>query len=71
MSYKELKRKSFDKAIGDAYADYLFCEGIHAQFYAAGGEFHPSDTPNRNPDQVPNGTWRRLLYKHINKHFYN
>jgi len=68
---KQLKRLSFDEAIDRAHFDYLFCQGPNAQYYAAGGEFHPTDTPNRNLTQVPNGTWRRILFKHINKHFYN
>ena len=68
---KELKRKSFGEAISDAYADYIFGEGLHSKYYQGGGEFHPTDTPNRNPKQVPNGTWHRLIYKHINKHHYN
>ena len=66
-----LRRKTFDSAISDAFADYLFCEGVHAQYYAMGGEFCPSDTPGRNEEQVPNGLWRRLISKHLNKHFYN
>ena len=71
MSKREIKRRTFDDVIERAYFDYLFCEGIHAKYYLSGGEFHPTDTPNRNPNQVPNGMWRRLIFKHINKHFYN
>jgi|GEM_PF-4644462 len=71
MKKNKLKRKSFDDAIHQAYVDFLFCEGIHAQYYAAGGEFHQTDTPNRNPELVPNGIWRRLIFKHINRYYYN
>jgi len=71
MSYKKLKRMSFDEAIDRAYFDYLFCQGMYVEYYAAGGEFRPTDTPNRNACQVPNGTWCGLLYKHITKHYYN
>lgn len=27
--------------------------------------------PNRNPKQVPDGMWNRLLHKHIQKFHYN
>ena len=66
-----LKRVTFERLISDAYLDYLFCEGINAEYYALGGEFCPTDTPNRNDKQVPNGIWRRVLSRHLNKKNYN
>lgn len=73
MNYNndKLERKTFDRLISEAYLDYLFCEGFHAEYYAMGGEFSATDTPNRNMKQVPAGLWQRLLSRHINKNYYN
>jgi hypothetical protein len=64
----KLRRKTFDKAIDDAFADYLNGAESYLGDYPV---FVPSDTPNRNPKQVPQGVWCRLIYKHINKIHYN
>jgi len=65
---KKLKRKTFDKAIDDAFLDYVNGGETYLCEYSA---FHAEETPNRNPEQIPQGIWSRLIYKHINKIFYN
>lgn len=67
----ELGRRKFEDIITDSLMDYLFDKGMPENFPSSQGEFMPIDTPNRNPEQVPDGLWGRLLYKHLNKHFYN
>jgi hypothetical protein len=54
---------TFDDLITEAFIDYLNIEGIP--------EFHPTETPNRNPIQVPEGVWRILIAKHLSPHSYN
>lgn len=71
MKKKKLSKKTFDKIIEQAYFDYLFCRGEHAAYYAAGGKFHPINALNRNPEQVSENLWCRLINKHLNKHYYN
>lgn len=67
----KLEKRTFDQLINDAFLDYLFGIGVNAVLFENGGAFHPTDTPNRNPKQVPEGTWRRLITIHLNKHLYN
>lgn len=66
-----LRRRNFDDVITEAYLDFLFDRGVEELVPAFRGEFIPVDTPNRNPMQVPDGLWCRLIYKHVTKHFYN
>lgn len=69
--WRRLKRKKFNDLMTEANLDYLYDRKMHPRKYVPGSEFEPMTTPNRNPEQVPDGTWRRLLHKHLNNHFYN
>lgn len=69
--HERLKRKTYDDVIEDAYWDYVFDYGVHGIECNHKGEFLPSSTPNRNPEQVADVLWQNLLYKHLHKHFYN
>ena len=64
-----LPRKTFDELIDETFTEYL-----NNEFEETKGdpEFYPLDTPNRLPPEVvPNGTWRRLISRHLLPHFYN
>ena len=63
---RKLKRKTFDEVI--ERNDFLKSE---ESYLNNAYSFHPAETPNRNPDQVPTGTWCRLIFKHLNKEYYN
>lgn len=69
--WRNLKRKTFNEIMTDANLDYLYDKLENPEKYPPSDEFCPTYTPNRNPHQVPNGTWVRLLFKHLHKHFYN
>jgi hypothetical protein len=64
----ELKRKKFGDLFTEAFAEYLSYE-----FDSSEGEpeFYLFDTPNRNPTQVQDAMWRRLIAKHLLSHIYN
>jgi len=64
----DLKRKKFDDLFNEAFTDYLNCE-----FDSSEGdpEFYLLDTPNRNPAQIQNAIWRRLIARHLLPHIYN
>lgn len=62
-----IPRKTFDKVIAEARADFYNDEA----YLNPEMSFHVSETPNRNPEQVVNGLWYRLLYKHVNKIYYS
>lgn len=68
---RKLKRKKFNDLITEANLDYIFDKKMNPLRYPLGDEFNPLTTPNRNPEQVPDGTWVRLLFKHLHAHFYN
>ena len=70
MKKKKLQRVSFDYHIGWSFIDFLNKEGNsinteNGKRLSDGVEFKWIDSPNRNPEQVPNGLWRRLLYRHL------
>jgi len=69
--WRKLKRKKFNDLMTEANLDYLFDRKMNPRKYPRGDEFNPMSTPNRNSEQVPDGTWARLLHKHLNNHFYN
>ena len=73
---KMLKRIDFDKYIWKCFTEFLDKEENHIETVFGkrlkdGVEFLWDDSKNRNPTQVPNDTWRRLLYKHIQRFHYN
>lgn len=71
---KKLYRMDFESYIHKCFIKYLeenkepkkkefeMQEGSNIIWFTA---------PNRNPEQVPNGIWNRLLSRHLNKHNYN
>lgn len=61
-----LERKTFDELINEEFLKYLNNELRYTE-----KDFNPIHISNRNPKQVPIGTWRRMIHKHIQKHFYN
>jgi hypothetical protein len=64
-----LPRRKFDDLINEAFTEYLNHEYTSTK---GDPEFYPIDTPNRLPPQVvPNGTWRRLIARHLIPHFSN
>lgn len=69
--WRKLERKKYNTLIREANLDYIYDKKAHPEKYPEGDVFCPTNTPNRNPKQVPNGTWLRLLFKHLHKHFYN
>ncbi len=69
--WRKLKRKKFNEVISEAYKNYLNDIKEHPKRYSQFDRFYPDSTPNRNPEQVPNGTWRRLIFKYLNNHFDN
>ena len=70
-NWRKLKRRTFNGIMTDANLEYLNDRLENPEKYPPGHQFCPTETPNRNPLQVPNGTWLRLLHKHLYKHFYN
>lgn len=66
-----LKRITYDQLFDEAYRDFLFLHEKYMGPSAGGGDFHIADIPNRNPVQIPDGTWQKLLSRHEHKYFYN
>ena len=69
--WQKLERKKFNEVISEAYTNYLNDVKKRPNRYSRYDKFHPAVTPNRNPEQVPNGTWHRLLYKYLHDYFNN
>jgi hypothetical protein len=64
---KKLKRKSFDEVIWKAYEGFLNGNEYLLNPHC---EFHPMDTPKRS-SKTHHTIWRMLIFKHINKIYYN
>ena len=67
---RKLKRISFDYHIWKSFIAFLNKEEKSANKKNGKGssddfEFRWMDSSNRNPEQVPDGLWRRLLHKHL------
>lgn len=60
---RELKRKHFAEMINESYWDFLFSRSSETRFEAF--EWFALDIPNRNPVQVPDVLWRRLLLNYV------
>lgn len=70
-NWRKLKRKEFNSLMTEANLDYLFDRKMNPRKYAKADEFNPMTTPNRNPEQVPNGLWLILLYNHLHNYINN
>jgi hypothetical protein len=70
-NWQKLKSRTFPEILTEANLQYLNDRIEHPEKYLKGDEFCPMNTANRNPEQVPNGTWVKLLHKHIQHFFYN
>lgn len=72
----ELKRMDFPSYIGQCLEEFLkdsdpFTDPYYSKLIKDSEEYMYSEKTNRNPRQVPGGTWVRLLDKHTRKYYYN
>lgn len=64
-----LERENFDEYFWKCFYDFVDRNGPYAD--RIGNFFHAKQAINRNPEQVPDKMWGRLITNHINKFNYN
>ena len=63
MKKRKLKRVDFDDYIWDCYVEYRDKNQDYQDPYFA------EITRNRNPEQVPEILWQKLLFAHLNNNY--